>query len=51
VYWVLSGNKIANKDNLSEVIEVKDAMTVDGAEMSVAEYSGAPNQHWDFHYI
>lgn len=50
-YWVISGNKIVNKENHNEVLAIKDRLTLDGAELSVSLYRGEPHQHWHFEYV
>jgi len=51
LFWIICGNKIVNRDDWNEVIEVKDSMTVDGAELRAAEYRGLDNQHWNIKYV
>jgi hypothetical protein len=49
-YWVMSGNRIVNKEDHNEVISVKDRLSIDGAELNVRSYRGDISQHWSFEY-
>lgn len=50
-FWVISGNRIVNKHNHDEVLDVKGKNQADGAEICAWRYGGAANQHWHFDYV
>jgi len=51
MYWCICDNKILNRFDHNEVLDVKDANKDDGAELCGWGYNGGSNQHWIFEYV
>jgi len=51
VFWCVVGNKIANRYDESEVLDVKGECKDDGAEMCGWKYKGSDNQNWHIEYV
>ena len=50
-FWCIDGNKIVNRHNSKQVLDVKGANSDSGAEVCCWDYSGAKNQHWQIEYV
>jgi len=49
--WIFQGNKVVNRHNTNEVLDIaKDDMN-DGAELCAFRYKASTNQHWMAAYI
>jgi hypothetical protein len=49
-HWQLQGNKIVNRYNTSEVLDIVGADAKDGAQVCPFSYKASPNQHWRIEY-
>jgi hypothetical protein len=50
-FWCIQGNKIVNRHNATEVLDIKGANGGDCAELCAWKYHGGNNQHWHFEYV
>lgn len=50
-HWCIQGNKIVNRHNHDEVLDIKGRNADDGAELCVWNYHGDKNQEWHFEYV
>lgn len=44
--WLFQGNKIVNRNNQAEVLDIMGENDDDGAEVGLYSYHGGSNQHW-----
>jgi hypothetical protein len=51
LFWCIEGNKIVNRYNTSEVLDIKGENRGDGAELCAWKYHSGNNQHWHFEYV
>jgi len=49
--WILDGNKIINRVQRDECMDIKGADKGDGATVLVWKYKGSANQHWRLDYV
>jgi len=49
-FWCVYGNKVVNRYDLKEVLDIKGQDSDDSAELCGYEYKGTDNQHWKFEY-
>jgi len=49
--WIFQGNRIVNRNNTNEVVDISGAKKDDGAEVCAWPYKASPNQHWTAIYI
>jgi len=49
-YWCVFGNKIVNRYDANEVLDIKGESKSDGAEICAYAYHGGENQHWELEY-
>ena len=49
--WVKSDNRIVNRFDPSQCLDIKRARDKDGAKIVAYEYKALDNQHWEFEYI
>ena len=50
-FWCLYGNKIANRYDLNEVLDIRGENKDNDAELCAWSYKGGDNQHWQFQYV
>ena len=50
-FWCLYGNKIVNRYDLNEVLDIRGENKDNGAELCAWSYKGGDNQHWHFEYV
>jgi len=48
--WQVLGNKIVNRENTDEVLDIKRADDDNGARLCRHEYKGDDNQHWELDF-
>jgi len=51
MFWCICGNKILNRYDHNQVLDVKGGNKDDGAELCGFGYQGSDNQHWHFEYV
>jgi len=49
-FWCVYGNKIVNRYDLNEVLDIRGEDSGNSAEVCAYEYKGGDNQHWQFSY-
>jgi len=50
-FWCIYGNKIVNRYDIGEVLDIKGGSTDNCAELCAWAYKGGDHQHWRFEYI
>jgi len=50
-YWCVCGNRIVNRYDQKEVLDIKGANRDNCAELCGFGYKGSDNQHWNFEYV
>ena len=50
-FWCIDGNKIANRYNQNEVLDITGENKANLAELCAFGYKGSANQHWTFEYV
>ncbi len=50
-YWVFKGNKIVNRRNPDQCLDIYGQNWDDGAEVGAYDYHGANNQHWKQEFV
>ena len=49
--WVRCGQRLVDRRNINECLEVVDCCCDDGASVGIGEYGGNENQHWQSKYL
>jgi len=50
-FWCVYSNRIVNRFDLNEGLDIKGENRDDGAEICAWAYKGSDNQHWHFEHV
>lgn len=50
-FWCVQGNKIVNRYNANEVLDIKGSNNADSAEICAYNFHGGANQQWQIDYV
>ena len=50
-FWCVDGNRIVNRYDVNEVMDIKGGNRDNCAELCGGPYKASDNQHWHFEYV